>query len=388
MDNIPTVLKGFGGGALAALIVDYVHKKNDDDLEIYDDTLLTNQVLSLQETLSNLETPKTEEEIISIINSLLLVKYGIIKDEEVNSFSLGDTEKLFDAHIKSINSDDLLTITAASLILSGTVKIDTEKAIQFLSDQANIAIFTNNNVDNMLTIRRYGDYHTVLRIAAPPQGDASNSKEATLSLVVGDEPNVCTVDVFNNDYDNEQVVGLRQIVSGDKDLKPFTISTKEGGNEVEDIIHIDPNLNNMTLFGKKVAGTYFSLPSTKVGVTVNGVDWEEYQFKVYHLPVEGKCELRIQISSSLDIDKNLFGAEANCGYSTPYIYKEIKANIFLNNVCEFISADIFDAKIRASIHGYNTKSELGYYTMGVRVKDAYSCYVSTRYKSEYFTDDN
>ncbi len=122
----------------------------------------------------------------------------------------------------------------------------TEGAIGFAesgSQWAANAIYKEGTTD-FLTLRNYTQGRTVFQILSPT-GSLSTSREATLALVRGDEPDVEYIDIYNNGYIGTEVQhGIRIQKRGTGQYRDFVFdfSDDDGATTIE-VLRLKPNGN-------------------------------------------------------------------------------------------------------------------------------------------------
>ena len=106
---------------------------------------------------------------------------------------------------------------------------------------ADLAFFRGGTAaDGVFMMKRYAPYHTILQINSPP--NSLKSYEATLSLVRGDEPNLESVDFYNNGYSSETQYGIRIRKHGTGQFQDFVFDYSDGMAKME-VLRLTPDLN-------------------------------------------------------------------------------------------------------------------------------------------------
>ncbi len=106
---------------------------------------------------------------------------------------------------------------------------------------ADLAFFRGGTAaDGVFMMKRYAPYHTILQINSPP--DSLKSYEATLALVRGDEPNLESIDLYNNGYPSETQYGIRMRKHGTGQFQDFVFDYDDGTVKME-VLRLTPDLN-------------------------------------------------------------------------------------------------------------------------------------------------
>ena len=106
---------------------------------------------------------------------------------------------------------------------------------------ADLAFFRGGTAaDGVFMMKRYAPYHTILQINSPP--DSFKSYEATLALVRGDEPDLESIDLYNNGYPSETQYGIRIRKHGAGQFQDFVFDYDEGTTKME-VLRLTPDLN-------------------------------------------------------------------------------------------------------------------------------------------------
>jgi hypothetical protein len=90
---------------------------------------------------------------------------------------------------------------------------------------------------DFLILRNYNQQYSILSIWSPP-GDLTQEREATISLVRGNEPNQEFVDFYNNGYNSERQFGIRIQKRGTGSFRAFVIDQFDGTTK-SNILKID-----------------------------------------------------------------------------------------------------------------------------------------------------
>ena len=106
---------------------------------------------------------------------------------------------------------------------------------------ADLAFFRGGTAaDGVFMMKRFAPYHTILQINSPP--DSLKSYEATLALVRGDEPNLESIDLYNNGYPSETQYGIRMRKHGTGQFQDFVFDYDDGTAKLE-VLRLTPDLN-------------------------------------------------------------------------------------------------------------------------------------------------
>ncbi len=106
---------------------------------------------------------------------------------------------------------------------------------------ADLAFFRGGTAkDGVFMMKRYAQEHTVLQINSPP--DSMKPYEATLALVRGDEPNLESIDLYNNGYPSETQYGIRMRKHGTGQFQDFVFDYDDGTAKLE-VLRLTPDLN-------------------------------------------------------------------------------------------------------------------------------------------------